>query len=204
MNTLKSTCADTTIMGSFIENHDLPRIPSMTTDLSLQKNAIAFMMLQDGTPIIYYGQEQQYNGGEVPYDREALWFSGYPTSSTLYSFIASVNQIRNQAIYKDSTYLTYKAYPTYSDSSTIVVRKGSTNYQVIGVFSNKGASGSSYTLTLISAETGFTANQAVTEILSCTSYTTNSDGDISINMASGLPRILYPTAQLAGSGICSQ
>lgn len=56
--------------------------------------------------------------------------------------IASVNQIRNQAIYVDPTYLTYKAYPVYSDSHTIVMRKGFTGKQIIAVFSNLGASGS--------------------------------------------------------------
>jgi alpha-amylase len=152
---------------------------------------------------VYYGQEQHYSGGGVPYDREALWLSGYSTSAPLYAFIASVNQIRNQAIYKDSGYLTYKAYPIYSDSHTISMRKGDTGYQIIGVFSNLGASGSSYTLTLTSSETGFTASQSLVEVLSCTAYTTDSSGNLAVAMAGGLPRIFYPTAQLTGSGVCS-
>jgi alpha-amylase len=121
----------------------------------------------------------------------------------LYTWIASLNQIRNQAIYKDSSYTTYKAYPVYSDSSTIVMRKGSTNYQIIGVFTNLGASGSSYTLTLTSAQTGFTASQALIEVMSCTAYTTDSSGNLAVSMASGLPRVFYPRAQLTGSGVCS-
>ncbi|KAH8791321.1 glycoside hydrolase family 13 protein [Hyaloscypha sp. PMI_1271] len=203
INTMKSTCSDTTLLGSFMENHDNARFPSLNSDLSLAKNAIAFTILQDGIPIIYYGQEQHYSGGGVPYDREALWLSGYSTSAPLYTFIASVNQIRNQAIYKDSGYLTYKAYPIYSDSHTIAMRKGNTGYQIIGVFSNLGASGSSYTLTLTSSETGFTASQSLVEVLSCTAYTTDSSGNLAVAMAGGLPRIFYPTAQLTGSGVCS-
>jgi alpha-amylase len=152
---------------------------------------------------VYYGQEQHYAGGVVPNDREALWLSGYSTSAPLYTFIASVNQIRNQAIYKDSSYVTYKAYPIYSDSSTIAMRKGDTDYQIIGVFSNLGASGSSYTLTLTSAETGFTASQALIEVLSCTAYTTDSSGNLAVAMSGGLPQVFYPTAQLTGSGVCS-
>ena len=185
-----------------MENHDQPRFASITSDISLAKNAIAFTVLADGIPIIYEGQEQHYTGGGVPYDREAIWLSGYSTAATLYTFIASVNQIRNQAIYKDSSYVTYKAYPVYSDSSTIVMRKGDTNYQIIGVFTNLGASGASYTLTLPSSDTGFTASQSVVEIVGCTSYTTDSSGNLAVSMASGLPRIFYPTAQLEGSGIC--
>jgi alpha-amylase len=130
INQMKSTCTDTTLLGSFLENHDRPRFASLTEDFSLAKNAIAFTILQDGIPIIYQGQEQHYDSGGIPYNRDAIWFSGYSTTATLYTWIASVNQIRNQAIYKDSSYLTYKAYPIYSDGNTIVMRKGSTGYQV--------------------------------------------------------------------------
>ena len=199
---MKSDCADTTLLGSFMENHDQPRFASYTSDISLAKNAVAFTMLADGIPIIYEGQEQHYTGGDVPYDREAIWLSGYSTTATLYTWIASVNQLRNQAIYKDASYVTYKASPIYSDSSTIVMRKGDTNYQLIGVFTNLGASGASYTLTLPSSDTGFTASQSLVEVMGCTSYTTDSSGNLAVAMASGLPRIFYPTAQLEGSGIC--
>ena len=203
INEMKSDCADTTLLGSFMENHDQPRFASITSDISLAKNAIAFTILADGIPIIYEGQEQHYTGGGVPYDREAIWLSGYSTTATLYTWIASVNQLRNQAIYKDASYVTYKAYPVYSDSSTIVMRKGDTNYQIIGVFTNLGANGASYTLTLPSSDTGFTASQSVVEVMGCTSYTTDSSGNLAVSMASGLPRIFYPTAQLEGSGICA-
>jgi alpha-amylase len=155
-------------------------------------------------PQVYYGQEQHFSGGAVPNDREALWLSGYPTTSTLYAWISSLNQIRNQAIYKDSGYVLYKAYPVYSDSSTIVMRKGDTGYQIIGVFTNLGVSGPSYTLALSSNETGFTESQSLVEVMSCTSYITDSSGNLAVAMAGGLPRIFYPTAQLTGSGICSE
>ena len=64
----------------------------------------------------------------MPYDREALWYSTYPTTSTFYKFIASLNQIRNQAVYKSNTYVTYKAWTIYSDNSVIAMRKGDTGY----------------------------------------------------------------------------
>jgi alpha-amylase len=153
--------------------------------------------------IVYYGQEQHYNGGGVPYDREALWFSDYSTTAPLYTFIASVNQVRNQAIYKDSGYVLYKAYPIYSDSSVIAMRKGDAGSQIVGVFNNQGANGGSYTLTLSSSTTGFTASQSLVEVLSCTAYTTDSSGNLNVAMAGGLPRVFYPAAQLAGSGACS-
>ena len=51
INTMKSDCSDTTLLGSFMENHDNVRFPSLTSDLSLAKNAIAFTILADGIPI---------------------------------------------------------------------------------------------------------------------------------------------------------
>ncbi|OBT65738.1 hypothetical protein VE03_03348 [Pseudogymnoascus sp. 23342-1-I1] len=203
LNTMKSSCSDTTLLGSFLENHDVVRFASLTSDASLQKNAIAFTMLMDGIPIIYAGQEQAYSGGAVPADREATWLSGYNTGSVLYGFVKQVNQIRNRATAKDSTWVTWGAVATLIDTQTVLLRKGNAGLQTVGVFTNKGASSSAYTLTLSSANTGFTANQAVVEVISCTAYTADSSGNVVIAMSGGLPRVLYPSANLSGSGICS-
>lgn len=83
------------------------------------------------------------------------------------------------------------------------MRKGDTGYQIISVFSNLGASAASYTLNLASSATGFTANQDLVEVMSCTSYTTDSSSNLAVKMANGLPRVFYPKAQLTGSGICT-
>jgi hypothetical protein len=48
--------------------------------------------MSDGIPIIYAGQEQHYNGGNDPYNREATWLSGYNTSSVLYKLIAQTKR----------------------------------------------------------------------------------------------------------------
>jgi alpha-amylase len=175
----------------------------LTFDLSLTKNAIAFTILTDGIPIIYEGQEQHYSGAGVAANREAVWLSGYPTDSTFYQWIAALNQIRNEAIYVDSTYVTYKAYSIYSDSSTIVLRKGDTGSQLISVFTNKGASSGTSTLTLASTETGFNASQALIEVTGCTSYTTDSSGNLAVTITNGLPNVFYPAYLLKGSGVCS-
>ena len=176
---------------TFLENHDNPRFAGLTSDPSLRKNAIAFTILADGIPIIYEGQEQGYTGGADPANREAVWLSGYSTTSTLYTFIAAVNQIRNQAIYKSNNYLSYMAYPIYYDSSTIAMRKGYNGNQIIGVFSNLGASGASYTLTL--GNTGYVAGESVVEILSCTTVTIDSNGNIAVAMGGGLPKVSQAT-----------
>ena len=187
MRSINQQCKDSTLLGNFLENHDNPRFPSLTGDVALAQNAIAFTILADGIPIIYQGQEQHFSGSGDPGNREALWLSGYSTTSPLYRLIASVNQIRNEAIYVSSDYVNYKAWIVYSDSNTIATRKGFDGHQIIAVFTNKGANGNSYTLTL--TNTGYTSGEKVTEILSCTAVTVDNNSSLPVSMGQGLPKV---------------
>ncbi|CAI7606901.1 unnamed protein product [Penicillium bialowiezense] len=200
INTVKSKCADSTLLGTFIENHDNPRFASYTDDMSLAKNAAAFTIMADGIPIIYAGQEQHYNGGSDPNNREATWLSNYNTNSPLYKLIGKANAVRNQAIFASDRYLTYKNYPIYQDDSTIAMRKGFDNSQTITVLSNLGSGGNSYSLSL--PNTGYKAGTKLTEIITCSSVTVDSNGNVPVSMAGGEPRIFYPTS-LKGTSLCS-
>lgn len=199
---MKSTCSDVTVLGAFSENHDQPRFASLTGDMSLAENIITGTMLGDGIPIIYEGQEQHFNalgGSTDPYNREAIWYSGYNTDATLYQLVKSLNALRTYAIGQDSSYLTYNNYVIYSDTTTVAMRKGSADKQVIAVLTNKGADGSSYTLDL--TNTGWDSGTTVVDILTCTSATVASDGSLPVPMASGLPRVYYPKS-LACTSLC--
>ncbi len=200
VNYNKNTCKDTTLLGTFLENHDNPRFPSLTSDTALDQNAIAFAMLADGVPIVYEGQEQHYSGTNNGYNREAIWPSGYSTSNPFYSFIAKINNVRNHAIYVDANYLTYMAWPIYSDTTTIAMRKGVNNAQIVGVFSNKGTSGASYSQKI--GNTGFASGATIVEVLGCTTVVADSTGTITVAMGQGAPKIFYPLTPLKGSGIC--
>ncbi|KAI0444748.1 glycoside hydrolase family 13 protein [Xylaria telfairii] len=201
LNTMKGQMKTNTL-GSFLENHDNPRFASLTSDYALAKNAIAFTILMDGIPIIYQGQEQHFSGAADPNNREPLWTSGYATNAQLYTWIQKVNQIRNQAIYVDSQYVNYQAWPMSPNSKTIVLRKGFAGAQLVSVHTNIGASGASYGVSLTSDYTGFTANQALTEVMSCASVTTDSSGKLSFTQGPET-KVFFPTAKLAGSGVCN-
>jgi alpha-amylase len=148
-----------------------------------------------GIPIIYYGQEQGYSGGAVPNDREALWTSGYSTTSAGYTFISTLNKVRLSAVSKDAAYVAYQSNPIYSDSHTVAMKKSS----VVGVFSNIGSSGSGYSVTLPAST--FTAGQALTEVVACKAYTADSGGGLTFTIGQA-PSVFYPTASLSGSGVC--
>ncbi|KAL1962885.1 hypothetical protein VTN77DRAFT_9063 [Rasamsonia byssochlamydoides] len=200
INSVASDCADPTLLGNFIENHDNPRFADYTSDYSLAKNVISFIFFSDGIPIVYAGQEQHYDGGNDPYNREATWLSGYSTTAELYTFIANTNTIRSLAISVDSEYLTYRNDPFYYDSNTLAMRKGSDGLQVITVLSNLGADGSSYTLTL--SGSGYSAGTELVEAYTCTTVTVDSNGDIPVPMESGLPRVFLPASSLGDSSLC--
>ncbi|KAJ5669398.1 hypothetical protein N7462_010468 [Penicillium macrosclerotiorum] len=220
INTVKSTCSDSTLLGTFVENHDNPRFASYaslsrfmknsidlitqsryTDDMSLAKNVATFTIMADGIPIIYAGQEQHYSGSSDPANREAVWLSGYSTDSDLYKLIAKANSIRSHAISQSSDYITYNNYPIYQDDTTLAMRKGYDGIQTITVLSNLGASGSEYTLSL--GNTGYGAGMTLTEIITCASITVDSNGNVPVPMASGEPRIVYPSSEMTGSSICS-
>jgi alpha-amylase len=61
------------ILGSFMDNHDNARFLSHTSNWAAFKSAIAFAMTARGIPFFYYGDEQGFNGGNDPANRESLW-----------------------------------------------------------------------------------------------------------------------------------
>ncbi|KAF1972609.1 glycoside hydrolase [Bimuria novae-zelandiae CBS 107.79] len=83
-------CKDPTLLGTFFENHDNPRFPQETSDLSLVKNVLALTVLGDGIPIVYQGQEQHYAGGDDPLSRSAV--------TRVLSYTATEIQLRKDAV----------------------------------------------------------------------------------------------------------
>jgi len=199
---VKDGCNDSTVLGSFSENHDVPRFPSYTDDLALAKNVISYTMLADGVPIIYEGQEQHLNGGDNPSNREAIWLSGYNQSSPLYPLITNLNALRSRAIEFSSNYTTYKNYVIYNTSTTIATRKGFRGNQIITVLTNDGSAGESRSFSLDPATSGFVANEMITDVISCTNATSNATGWFEVDIVAGLPRALYPALNLVGTSIC--
>lgn len=90
--------------------------------------------MTDGIPIVYYGQEQGMHGNSDPYNREALWPSGYQ-NNTAVQLIAKLNKLRQWMIQTDSSYLTQRTSILSTTATDIVVQKG----YVISVITNIGS-----------------------------------------------------------------
>lgn len=183
---------DISLLGTFTENHDQPRIGALTPDMALAKNLIVATMLMDGIPVIYQGQElhyQAYGGQSTPYNREAIWFSGYPSSGELHDVTRTLNAARKNAAADDSTYLTYQTYHIYTDDDVIAMRKG----KMVTLLSQQGTGGSNYTLNI---DSGYSGGTKVTDLLTCSTLTASSSGTLAVPMTVGQPRVYYPTANI--------
>lgn len=201
------TDIDPSLFGTFLENHDQVRFPYRNTDVALAKNAIAIAMLRDGIPIVYYGQEQHYDGGAVPLNREAMWLGtdGYDIYSDLYGWIQQTNKIRAHAAEYNANYLTnrtkaiFYSNATNSASNVIAFRKA----QVVSMFTNGGVDAVDTTVYhLDSAVTGYDSGAELIDVLNCVSFQVDSNGKLSLQMPSGgLPRVFLPQDQ--ADGLCN-
>ncbi|KAL5114866.1 hypothetical protein ACEQ8H_007243 [Pleosporales sp. CAS-2024a] len=97
MNTISNTFPDPSALGTFLDNHDNPRWLNAKNDQTLLTNALAYVMLARGIPILYYGTEQGYSGGADPANREDLWRSGFNTNTNLYQSIKKLAAARKAA-----------------------------------------------------------------------------------------------------------
>lgn len=89
--------SDTSVLGTFVDNHDNPRFLSQQSDWALYTNALLWVLTARGIPIWYYGTEYGFDGADDPANREALWPAGFDISGhPLGVFGQSVNKLRAQ------------------------------------------------------------------------------------------------------------
>eukprot|EP00029_Vermamoeba_vermiformis_P005603 TRINITY_DN1998_c0_g1_i1.p1 TRINITY_DN1998_c0_g1~~TRINITY_DN1998_c0_g1_i1.p1 ORF type:complete len:471 (-),score=85.46 TRINITY_DN1998_c0_g1_i1:52-1464(-) len=93
----KAAFTDLSVLGTFIDNHDHQRFLNYNNDHAAYRNALTYVITAIGIPIIYYGTEQGFAGGNDPNNREPLWTSGYNTNTDLYTHIKTLVAFRKQA-----------------------------------------------------------------------------------------------------------
>jgi len=96
-NNYNDDIPDVGLLGTFVDNHDNTRFLNQQQDLQLYKNALVYALMCEGIPIVYYGTEQEFRGGNDPNNREPLWPTNYNQSSEIYQFLAKVIGFRKKA-----------------------------------------------------------------------------------------------------------
>lgn len=92
----KAAFRDVSVLGNFIDNHDNERFLHSQPDVAMLKAALTYAMTSEGIPIMYYGTEQLFHGGNDPDDREPLWTTGLSTDGEMYKFVSQLNAARAQ------------------------------------------------------------------------------------------------------------
>ncbi len=85
---------------NFLDNHDVARFLFWLRERpederrALLHNALAFLMTAQGIPCIYYGTEQELEGGNDPANRERMWDTGFDTASETFLWTKRLIAIR--------------------------------------------------------------------------------------------------------------
>ncbi|CAL1697820.1 unnamed protein product [Somion occarium] len=183
-------------MGSFLENHDNPRFQSLTQDQALVKNAMTWPFVQDGIPVLYYGQEQGYTGGNDPANREALWLSGYGEDKPLVQHVKTLNAARKAAASTNKDFYTSSLKFLVDSTNNLAISKP----PMLTLLTNEG---STSTPQWNVPNAGYSANQELIDVLTCTKVNADANGGVSIKGSGGNPQVLLPTSALAkGGSVC--
>jgi alpha-amylase len=109
---------DKTVLGNFVDNHDLSRYLSHTPDMANYKAFYAYVLATVGIPMVYYGDEQCFTGGDDPANREPLW-GKMNTDSEMYQFFKTIIEFK-----KKSGYHSYEQIERFADESLYAFSRG--------------------------------------------------------------------------------
>jgi alpha-amylase len=85
----------TEALVNFIDNHDVGRfLFSSNGDKAGLRNALVLNMTAQGVPCLYYGTEQDFDGGNDPANREVLWNTNFATTGTTFTWFQTLAKIR--------------------------------------------------------------------------------------------------------------
>ncbi|KAJ7147826.1 putative alpha-amylase AmyA [Mycena crocata] len=195
----QSSFSDPSVLGTFTENHDQPRLWSLTNDASLTFNGLVTTFQFEGIPILYYGFEQDVgsDGASDPHNREALWlYTNYSTTATpTYARISKLNKLRKY-LASNSNFLTSQSSRVQQQAQDLAMVRAGT----LTILTNRGSSSGTASWTITSP--GFAANAVVTEIFTCTTSVVASSGSLTVSIKNGLPMIFVPQAQASAAEVC--
>jgi alpha-amylase len=103
------------LLVNFLDNHDVPRFlftgagnypeePIFGTAIHFAKrrkmlhNALLYLYMEEGIPCVYYGTEQDFEGGNDPGNREDMWPSQYNTEAPTYKWLSLLGKARQNRV----------------------------------------------------------------------------------------------------------
>lgn len=126
---------DKYLMGTFIDNHDVPRFVSQLSKLKDEKlkNALTFLMTYTGIPIMYYGTEIGMDGGSDPDNRRDMDFT---IKSPITEYVKKLTEIRksNKALTKGDINVLkadkyFLSYSRKYENNTVIITFNTSNLE---------------------------------------------------------------------------
>jgi len=183
----QSSFSNVNLLGTFVDNHDNPRFLNGQSDYQLYKNALTYVLTGLGIPIIYYGTEQGFNGGNDPNCRESLW-PDYNTGAELYLFLQTIVNFKNQFPYTSNPQV-----ERYAADNFYAYTRGNAFVALTNVGSGNGYS---QNVTYQPYSSGTT----ICNIFYPTSDCLVINGFVAVVLDNGESKIFYPQSSLIEGG----
>lgn len=178
-----SSFADLTVLGNFVDNHDNPRFLNERNDPIAYRNALAWVLLSEGIPIVYYGTESSFSGGNDPACREILWPTGYTGNGTqLGAFITQLVAFR-----KAAAVWNYAQVQRYADDTFYAFTRGAT----FVAMTNVGTGGATQTRTITYQP--YANGATLCNLFACADCVTVANGAFDVTLTGGEPKVYAPT-----------
>jgi len=182
-------CSDPSILGTFVENHDLTRFWNQTSDVTLGKNAATYLVFAEGIPFVYAGFETMQAGAYPNYNRDPLWPAGWKETD-MHTFLGTLNKLRNGVINKDGdNFLKGGMKFLYSAGNALVFKRG----DIIVFTSNVGTNGAN--VQVVTQDTGLSKDTEMIDGLSNSTVTVGDGGVMTVIISHGMPMVFYPKTE---------
>ena len=163
----KKAFKDINALGVFVDNHDNARFLYGNGNQAGFKSALIFGLFTEGIPMVYYGSEQAFGGGDDPKNREQLW-TNMNTNHEIYKMIKVANKVR-----KDHQVWKQPAIERWIDDNFYAFSRG----DVLIALTNTGGSVSRAVTYL-----PFKEGETVCNIFNRADCTTVNQGRLNINL----------------------
>ncbi|MBR2978458.1 MAG: DUF1966 domain-containing protein [Myxococcaceae bacterium] len=186
-------CLDNHDVARFRFNESNPAEPYPVRDLQM---ALAYILLEEGIPAIYYGTEQNFSGGNDPRNREPLWNSGYSTETDTYRWVAQLTRIRQAYAPLRRGEMTFKwASQTGAgaeDSGILAFERTYRGETVLVVMNASDSQASSTSFGSDWMGTSFAPNTRLTDVMSGQTNAVDASGRIRLTLDAQTVMVLVP------------
>jgi glycosidase len=198
----------TQAMVNFMDNHDVTRFLFDKPSTAALQNALAYLFTEDGIPCIYYGTEQEFNGGNDPTNRERLWDTGFRTDGGTFQWIQKLIKIRKAYATLRHGVMAIKYATTHTgmeeDAGMVAFERADGAHKVLVVLNASDAKQSETSQAMMGGSdmlTSFSPGDKLVDILASPSdptstFTVGLQGALKVPVAARGARILVPQADV--------